>query len=61
MHDVPLVSALDGHFAVFFDSSCLVSRAIDVGESDGVLQGFRLDPQSFGGSMVDEVVHRAAI
>ena len=58
---VPLVSALNGHFAVSLDSSCLVGCAVDVGKSDWLGQGFCLDSQSLGGPVVDEVVHRATI
>src|SRR6266403_4238078 len=61
MCDMPLVSALDGHFAVPFDSSCLVSCSVDVGESDWLCQGLCLDSQSLCGPMVNEVVHRATV
>ena len=58
---MPLVSALDGHFAVSFDLASFVGHSIDVGESDRLFQGFCLDPQSFGSLVVDEVVCRAAV
>jgi len=58
---VPLVSALDGHFIVSFNLACFVSCSVDVGELDWLFQGFRVDSQAFGGSVVDEVIHRAAI
>ncbi len=56
-----LVPALDGHFAVPFDSSHLVGCSVDISESDRLFQGLGLDSQSFGGSVVDEIVHRAAV
>src|SRR6266403_83925 len=41
--DMPLVSALNGHFAVLFDSSCLVGCSVDVGKLNWLCQGLRLD------------------
>jgi len=61
MRGMPLVSALDSHFAVLFDSSCFIGCSVDISKLDWLFQGFRVDPQSFGGLVVDEIVHRATV